>query len=54
MWALLVDGEAVVGVLHVGVERGVEEAELETAQELRNLRAEIAELRAELNARSGG
>lgn len=56
---LMVGGIALLGVITGTIAswlveklRGVEEAELETAQELRNLRAEIAELRAELNARS--
>ncbi|MCR3746798.1 voltage-gated potassium channel [Lentzea californiensis] len=58
---LMVGGIALLGVITGTIAswlveklRGVEEAELETAQELRNLRAEIAELRKELNARSGG
>lgn len=57
---LMVGGIALLGVITGTIAswlveklRGVEEAELETAQELRNLRAEIAELRAELKARSG-
>lgn len=57
---LMVGGIALLGVITGTIAswlveklRGVEEAELETAQELRNLRSEIAELRAELNARSG-
>ncbi|WP_090066146.1 potassium channel family protein [Lentzea flaviverrucosa] len=58
---LMVGGIALLGVITGTIAswlveklRGVEEAELETAQELRNLRSEIAELRKELNARSGG
>jgi voltage-gated potassium channel len=58
---LMVGGIALLGVITGTIAswlveklRGVEEAELETAQELRNLRAEIAQLRAELRARSGG
>ncbi|SEP76959.1 voltage-gated potassium channel [Lentzea xinjiangensis] len=54
---LMVGGIALLGVITGTIAswlveklRGVEEAELETAQELRNLRAEIAELRAELRA----
>lgn len=56
---LMVGGIALLGVITGTIAswlveklRGVEEAELETAQELRNLRAEIAELRAELRAGS--
>ncbi|MFI6098581.1 potassium channel family protein [Lentzea sp. NPDC051213] len=55
---LMVGGIALLGVITGTIAswlveklRGVEEAELETVQELRNLRAEIAELRAELGAR---
>ncbi|MEV6712385.1 ion channel [Lentzea sp. NPDC051208] len=58
---LMVGGIALLGVITGTIAswlveklRGVEEAELETAQELRNLRAEIAELRKELDPRSGG
>ena len=58
---LMVGGIALLGVITGTIAswlveklRGVEEAELETAQELRNLRAEIAELRKELGTRSGG
>ncbi|MET9228692.1 ion channel [Lentzea sp. NPDC003310] len=58
---LMVGGIALLGVITGTIAswlveklRGVEEAELETAQELRKLRAELAELRSELNARSGG
>ncbi|HUQ58970.1 potassium channel family protein [Lentzea sp.] len=58
---LMVGGIALLGVITGTIAswlveklRGVEEAELETAQELRNLRAEIAELRAELGARRTG
>jgi voltage-gated potassium channel len=58
---LMVGGIALLGVITGTIAswlveklRGVEEAELETVQELRNLRAEIAELRAELKARSSG
>ncbi|MEU7478699.1 ion channel [Lentzea sp. NPDC042327] len=58
---LMIGGIALLGVITGTIAswlveklRGVEEAELETVRELRNLRAEIAELRAELNARSGG
>ncbi|WP_439662195.1 potassium channel family protein [Lentzea sp. HUAS TT2] len=58
---LMVGGIALLGVITGTIAswlveklRGVEEAELETAQELRNLRAEIAELRAELGARRSG
>jgi voltage-gated potassium channel len=58
---LMVGGIALLGVITGTIAswlveklRGVEEAELETAQELRNLRAEIAELRAELKSRSSG
>ncbi|WP_083267979.1 potassium channel family protein [Lentzea guizhouensis] len=58
---LMVGGIALLGVITGTIAswlveklRGVEEAELETAQELRNLRAEIAELRAELKSSSGG
>lgn len=57
---LMIGGIALLGVITGTIAswlveklRGVEQAELETAQELRNLRAEIAELRAELSARSG-
>ena len=58
---LMVGGIALLGVITGTIAswlveklRGVEEAELETAQELRNLRAEIAELRAELGTRRSG
>jgi voltage-gated potassium channel len=58
---LMVGGIALLGVITGTIAswlveklRGVENAELETAQELRNLRAEIAELRAELGTRSQG
>lgn len=58
---LMVGGIALLGVITGTIAswlveklRGVEEAELETAQELRNLRAEIAELRAELSTRGSG
>lgn len=58
---LMVGGIALLGVITGTIAswlveklRGVEEAELETAQELRNLRTEIAELRKELGARSSG
>ncbi|WP_090009324.1 potassium channel family protein [Lentzea albidocapillata] len=58
---LMVGGIALLGVITGTIAswlveklRGVEEAELETAQELRHLRAEIAELRKELDTRSGG
>ncbi|WP_434452213.1 potassium channel family protein [Lentzea sp. E54] len=58
---LMVGGIALLGVITGTIAswlveklRGVEEAELETVQELRNLRAEIAELRAELGARGQG
>lgn len=58
---LMVGGIALLGVITGTIAswlveklRGVEEADLETVQELRNLRAEIAELRAELGARGQG
>ncbi len=58
---LMIGGIALLGVITGTIAswlveklRGAEEAELETAQELRNLRAEIAELRAELGARGTG
>ncbi|GHH36434.1 potassium channel family protein [Lentzea cavernae] len=58
---LMVGGIALLGVITgtiaswlVETLRGVESAELEAAQELRNLRTEIAELRAELGTRSQG
>ncbi|GGN05391.1 ion transporter [Lentzea pudingi] len=58
---LMVGGIALLGVITGTIAswlveklRGVEEAELETAQELRNLRTEIAELRKELGTRSSG
>jgi voltage-gated potassium channel len=58
---LMVGGIALLGVITGTIAswlveklRGVEEAEVETAQELRKLRAELAELRDELKARSGG
>ncbi|GLY48506.1 potassium channel family protein [Lentzea sp. NBRC 102530] len=58
---LMVGGIALLGVITGTIAswlveklRGVENAELEAAEELRNLRAEIAELRKELNARSSG
>ncbi|MFD4674623.1 potassium channel family protein [Lentzea sp. NPDC058450] len=58
---LMVGGIALLGVITGTIAswlveklRGVENAELEAANELRNLRAEIAELRKELNTRSGG
>lgn len=57
---LMVGGIALLGVITGTIAswlveklRGVEEAEHETVRELKNLRAEIAELRAELNTRSG-
>lgn len=56
---LMVGGIALLGVITGTIAswlveklRGVEEAELETVQELRKLRTEIAELRAELSTRS--
>ncbi|WP_082374091.1 potassium channel family protein [Nocardia sp. NRRL S-836] len=58
---LMVGGIALLGVITGTIAswlveklRGVEEAELETVRELRGLRAEIAELRAELEARGSG
>ncbi|MEU3646622.1 ion channel [Lentzea sp. NPDC034063] len=58
---LMVGGIALLGVITGTIAswlveklRGVEEAELETAQELRNLRAELAELRKELGTRHSG
>ncbi|MDX8144402.1 ion channel [Lentzea sp. BCCO 10_0061] len=58
---LMVGGIALLGVITGTIAswlveklRGVEEAELETVQELRSLRAEIAELRAELGTRNSG
>ncbi|NKE55891.1 potassium channel family protein [Lentzea sp. PSKA42] len=56
---LMVGGIALLGVITGTIAswlveklRGVEEAELEIVQELRSLRSEIAELRAELSARN--